>query len=169
VFNALAAIAAGVRSGIALQVCADAVAELRAGEKRGESIAWRGAKIVNDSYNSNPRALDAMVSALRATPIGEGGRRIAVAGEMLELGPTGESLHRACGEHMRASGLDQVIGVRGMASALVEGAGPGALFFETPEEAGEWMAANVRAGDVVLLKASRGVRLERALSALPDA
>lgn len=166
VLNVLAAIAAGLRSGMSLESCATAVGELRAGDKRGEVISWRGARLINDSYNSNPRALDAMVDALRATAVGEGGRRIVVAGEMLELGPEGEALHRACGVRMRESGIDHVLGVCGLAASLVKGAGDGAVFVETPEAAGEWLAANVRMGDVVLLKASRGVRLERALASL---
>jgi len=92
-----------------------------------------------------------------------------VAGEMLELGPEGAALHARCGEAMVRSGVDVVIGVRGLAKRLVETAqygGVRAEFVETPEEAGEWLRANLRAGDVVLLKASRGVRLERALDAL---
>jgi len=100
VHNALAAIAAGLASGISLAECAQALSELRAGDKRGEVVEWRGAKLINDCYNSNPRALDAMVDALLATPVGADGRHIVVAGEMLELGPQGETLHRACGERM---------------------------------------------------------------------
>jgi UDP-N-acetylmuramoyl-tripeptide--D-alanyl-D-alanine ligase len=106
------------------------------------------------------------VDALLAMPVGMGGRRIVVAGEMLELGPEGPGLHTASGRGMRERGVDVVIGVRGLAAALASGFGDGAAFVETPEEAGEWLAANVRAGDAVLLKGSRGVRLERALSAL---
>jgi UDP-N-acetylmuramoyl-tripeptide--D-alanyl-D-alanine ligase len=99
------------------------------------------------------------------------GRHIVVAGEMLELGPEGSALHRACGEHMAARGVDIVVGVRGLAKALVEGAaqqGTEAIFVATPEEAGAWLKANLRPGDAVLLKASRGVRLERALALLAD-
>ena len=168
VLNALAAIAAGLRSGMTIEECASTIGALRAGDKRGELVEWRGAKIINDSYNSNPRALDAMVDALMATRVTEGGRRIVVAGEMLELGPEGEMLHRACGDRMRACGVDAVIGVRGLAAGLAEGAGEAGQFVETPEQAGAWLAANLRAGDVVLLKASRGVRLERALLALAE-
>lgn len=168
VSNALAAIAVGLRSGMTLAACAAAAGELKAGDKRGEVMDWRGAKLINDSYNSNPRALDAMVAALKATPVSDGGRRIVIAGEMLELGPEGAALHRACGERMRDSGVDVVIGVRGLAASLVEGAGEQARFVETPEAAGEWMRENLRAGDVVLLKASRGVRLERALVGLGE-
>lgn len=167
VHNALAAIAVGLQSGMSLAECASAVGELCAGDKRGAVVEWRGAKIVNDCYNSNPRALDAMVDALLAMPLEQGGRHIVVAGEMLELGSEGAALHRACGRQMAARGVDAVVGVRGLAQALVEGAvATKAIFVETPEEAGAWLKANLRAGDAVLLKASRGVRLERALTLL---
>jgi UDP-N-acetylmuramoyl-tripeptide--D-alanyl-D-alanine ligase len=109
-----------------------------------------------------------MVEALGKT---EAKRRIVVAGEMLELGPQGEALHREGGRRMAARGVDVVVGVRGLAAALVEGAAQGgteALFFETPEEAGAWLKQNLREGDVALLKASRGVKLERALDSLAD-
>jgi UDP-N-acetylmuramoyl-tripeptide--D-alanyl-D-alanine ligase len=70
---------------------------------------------------------------------------------------------------MAQRGVDAVIGVRGLAEALVKGAAEGgtnAVFVATPEEAGAWVKANVSAGDAVLFKASRGVRLERAFNTL---
>ena len=169
VHNALAAIAAGCAAGIPVAESALALNELRPGDKRGEIIEWRGAKIINDCYNSNPRALDAMVDALLAMPTK--GRHIVVAGEMLELGAEGEALHRACGRRMESHGVDIVVGVRGLAQSLVEdaqAAGANALFVETPEEAGKWLRENLRSGDAVLLKASRGVKLERALVELSE-
>jgi UDP-N-acetylmuramoyl-tripeptide--D-alanyl-D-alanine ligase len=171
VHNALAAISVGLHSGMALAECAVALGELRAGDRRGEVSEWHGATVINDSYNSNPRALDAMVDALLAIPTSGDGRHIVVAGEMLELGPGGETLHAECGRRMASRGVDVVIGVRGLASALVDGAtrsGTDAIFVATPEEAGAWLRANLRAGDAVLLKASRGVKLERALASLAD-
>jgi UDP-N-acetylmuramoyl-tripeptide--D-alanyl-D-alanine ligase len=168
VLNALAAIAAGVRSGMTLKECAVAIAELRPADKRGEVLQWRGATLINDSYNSNPRALDAMVDALISTP---GKRHIVIAGEMLELGPESAALHAACGRRTATRGVDVVVGVRGAAESLAGAArqsGAEALFVQTPEEAGAWLRTHVRAGDVVLLKASRGVRLERALAELGD-
>ncbi len=171
VHNALAAIAVGLRSGMSLAECAAALGELRAGDKRGQISVWRGATVINDCYNSNPRALDAMVDALLAMPVAGDGRHIVVAGEMLELGPDGEALHRESGQRMAARGVDVVVGVRGLAAGLVEGAAAGgtkAIFVATPEEAGAWLKENLRPGDTVLLKASRGVRLERALAALAD-
>jgi UDP-N-acetylmuramoyl-tripeptide--D-alanyl-D-alanine ligase len=168
VLNALAAITVGLKSGISLQVCAAALQRLEPGDKRGEVLRWHGATLINDCYNSNPRALDAMVDALMAMP---GERHIVIAGEMLELGPEARALHAACGQRMAERGVSSVLGVRGAAADLVDAAligGADALFVDTPEAAGEWMGANLRAGDVVLLKASRGVRLEKALKALGD-
>ncbi len=161
VYNALAGIAVGLESGMPLRQCIDALAILRPSDKRGEQIVWRGARIVDDSYNSNPRALDAMVDALMAV---EATRHIVVAGEMLELGPDADKLHADCGAHMRARGVDAVVGVRGHAAALAAAAG--GVFVASPEDAGAWMLANLREGDAVLLKASRGVRLEKALAVL---
>lgn len=166
VMNALAAIAVGLQSGMGLAECAAAVSELRVGDKRGEVLHWRGAALINDSYNSNPRALDAMVDALMAMP---GERHIVVAGEMLELGPEAESLHAACGRRMGERGVSFVVGVRGVAEALVRGAREGGLeaeFVKDAEAAGKWLQKNVRAGDAVLVKASRGVKLEKALAGL---
>jgi UDP-N-acetylmuramoyl-tripeptide--D-alanyl-D-alanine ligase len=80
-------------------------------------------------------------------------------------------LHRESGRHAAEKKIDLVIGVRGMARAVAEaacGAGTQAQFVETPEQAGEWLAQNLRPGDAVLLKASRGVRLERALEMLQE-
>jgi UDP-N-acetylmuramoyl-tripeptide--D-alanyl-D-alanine ligase len=127
-----------------------------------------GATIINDCYNSNPRALEAMIDTLASM---KADRRILVVGEMLELGPTAEALHRECGKHAAEKKIDIVIGVRGMARAVAEAAcgfGTQAQFVETPEQAGEWLARNLRQGDAVLLKASRGVKLERALDLLQD-
>jgi UDP-N-acetylmuramoyl-tripeptide--D-alanyl-D-alanine ligase len=167
VLNALAAYAVGSASGVEQFDSIGALERMRPGEKRGNLVEWRGAEIVNDCYNSNPKALDGMVEALKRT---EAKRRIVVAGEMLELGPEGERLHEACGEAM--AGVDVVLGVRGLAREIVAGAaalGVHAEFVETPEQAGEWLRENLRAGDVVLLKASRGVKLERALEVLGKA
>src|SRR5215472_7998577 len=104
-----------------------------------------------------------MVDALAAM---KAGRKIAVAGEMLELGPAGEEMHRNAGKHVAEKKIDVLLGVRGLAQAMVEGArqaGAKAEFVATPEEAGDWLARQTRDGDVVLLKASRGVKLEKAL------
>ncbi len=168
VLNALAAIAVGVKSGIALPVCCGALEQMRATAKRGDVTEWRGVKLINDCYNSNPKALESMIASLRVV---EAKRRILVAGEMLELGPEGARLHAQCGDAAAEAGVDVVIGVRGLARELVTAAkarGVAAEFVESPEQAGAWLRENLREGDVVLLKASRGVRLERALESLVE-
>jgi UDP-N-acetylmuramoyl-tripeptide--D-alanyl-D-alanine ligase len=163
IYNALAGVAVGLQYGVPLEAAAASLATLSAGDKRGEILKINGATVINDCYNSNPKALDGMVRSLARIPAQ---RRIVVAGEMLELGPAGEAMHRESGRHMAEAGIDMVIGVRGLAKAIVDSAkesGVQAEFMGTPEEAGAWLKREVKPGDAVLLKASRGVRLERAL------
>ncbi len=165
VYNALAAAAIGLERGLTPSEVVAALGRLVPGDKRGETLRIGGATVLNDCYNSNPEALDAMVRALVELPAE---RHIVVAGEMLELGTQAAELHRQCGRHMAEQGIDVVLGVRGHAQELVAAAkeaGALAEFVATPEAAGEWLAREVRPGDAVLLKASRGVRLERALEA----
>ena len=162
--NGLAAIAVGLESGIPLDECAAALNHLRPPDKRGELLQFHGATIINDCYNSNPEALKSMIATLAAMPAK---RRILVAGEMLELGPEGPRLHRECGEVAAGQGIDLIVGVRGNAQYIVEGArqaGALALFISGAQEAGEWLKGELREGDAALLKASRGVGLERALA-----
>ncbi len=168
IYNALAAAAAAMERGISPSQAASALSSIAPPDKRGQVLQLHGATIINDCYNSNPRALEAMIDTLASM---KAERRILVVGEMLELGPTAEVLHRECGKHAAEKKIDVVIGVRGMARAVAEaacGSGTQAQFVETPEQAGEWLAHNLRTGDAVLLKASRGVKLERALDMLQD-
>jgi UDP-N-acetylmuramoyl-tripeptide--D-alanyl-D-alanine ligase len=161
--NALAAVAVGLERAIPLSEAAAALATLKPADKRGQVVQVGNIRVINDCYNSNPKALEAMVDALAAMPAK---RRIVVAGEMLELGPAGEQMHRSVGQHIANKKMDVLVGVRGLAQPMVEAAkkrGIRAEFVATPEEAGEWLAREARDGDVVLLKASRGVKLERAL------
>jgi UDP-N-acetylmuramoyl-tripeptide--D-alanyl-D-alanine ligase len=161
--NALAAVAVGVDRGLTLVEAVSALATLVPADKRGQVVQLGNIMVINDCYNSNPRALEAMVDSLAGTPAK---RRIVVAGEMLELGPAGEEMHRRSGQHVAEKKIDALLGVRGLARPMVEAAsqaGMRAVFVSTAEEAGEWLARETRDGDVVLLKGSRGVKLERAL------
>lgn len=167
VLNALAAISVGLASALPLAACCEALEHLQPTAKRGEIIEWRGARLINDSYNSNPLALNAMIATLVHSTAQ---RRILVAGEMLELGPDAPTLHAECGRAAAFAGIDLVIGVRGLARGLAEAAseaGAVTRFFETPQAAGDWLREELRPGDLVLLKASRGVRLEALLEAFP--
>ncbi len=163
VSNALAAVAVGVQQGLAPSEAIRALATLAASEKRGQVLQLGNITVINDCYNSNPKALKAMVDALAGMP---GKRHIVVAGEMLELGPTGEEMHRDAGRYIAGKKIDVLLGVRGLAQAAVEAAkqaGIRAEFVASAEEAGEWLRRETREGDAVLLKASRGVKLEKAL------
>jgi len=163
VWNALAAVSVGLARGLKLSETVAALATLRPADQRGQVLQLGNITIIDDCYNSNPKALHAMIDALAAMPAS---RRILVAGEMLELGPAGEEMHRAAGRHAAAKRVDLLVGVRGLAEAMVEAAkqaGAHAEFVATPDQAGEWLAREARDGDVVLLKASRGVKLEKAL------
>jgi UDP-N-acetylmuramoyl-tripeptide--D-alanyl-D-alanine ligase len=142
---------------------AAALATLVPSDKRGQVVQIGNIMVINDCYNSNPKALDSMVDALSTMPAS---RRIVVAGEMLELGLASDEMHRRSGQHIAERGVDLLLGVRGQAQHVVEAArkhGVKAQFVATPEEAGEWLAHEAHDGDVVLMKASRGVKLERAL------
>jgi UDP-N-acetylmuramoyl-tripeptide--D-alanyl-D-alanine ligase len=132
-------------------------------DKRGQVVKVDNITVINDCYNSNPKALESMVSALAAM---SARRHIVVAGEMLELGSAGAEMHRRAGTYIGDQKIDVLIGVRGLAQQMVDAAaksGTDAMFVATPEEAGEWLAQEAKPGDIVLLKASRGVKLELAL------
>ena len=163
VSNALAAVAVALERGLTPSEAVEALRTLAPADRRGQVVQLGNITVINDCYNSNPKALNAMVDVLAAIPAK---RHIVVAGEMLELGSLGEELHRKAGRHMAEKKIDVLLGVRGLAQPMVEAArqaGIRAEFVPTPETAGEWLAQETRGGDVVLLKASRGVKLERAL------
>ena len=163
VMNLLAAIAVAREFGVGAENMRAAVSSFAAGNMRGQRSEHDGIVIWNDCYNSNPEAAQSMLDVLHETPAG---RRIAVLGEMLELGAAGEELHRRVGRYAAARGVDLLIGVRGTARAMVEAAaqaGIAAEFFEDAAEAGERAREVARAGDAVLFKGSRGVKVEKAL------
>jgi UDP-N-acetylmuramoyl-tripeptide--D-alanyl-D-alanine ligase len=164
--NALAGLAVALEAGVDLDAAVAALASLTAGDKRGQVMEIGGATLLNDSYNSNPEALRSMIRSLAARPAR---RRILVAGEMLELGEQGPALHAACGSAAAEAGLDLVVGVHGNAEHLAAAAcagGVAALFLSDAEAAGRWLIQNIQPGDVVLVKGSRGVHLERAIEAV---
>jgi UDP-N-acetylmuramoyl-tripeptide--D-alanyl-D-alanine ligase len=161
--NALAGLAVALEAGVELDAAVVALAALTAGDKRGQVMEIGGATLLNDSYNSNPEALRSMIRTLAARPAR---RRILVAGEMLELGEQGPALHAACGCAAAEAGLDLVAGVQGNAEHLAAAActgGVAALFLPDAEAAGHWLKQTLQPGDVVLIKGSRGVHLERVI------
>lgn len=172
VLNVLAAMATAHTFGIYPREARETLATFQPPKMRGEVQAFEGARLINDCYNSNPRALRFMLEVLKRTPAE--GRRIAVLGEMLELGPSSPMLHYDAGKDAAAA-ADYLIAVRGEARHFVEGAleaglpPASAAFFDTPVAAGAHLVSLIRPGDVVLFKASRGVRLEEAIQRLTSA
>jgi UDP-N-acetylmuramoyl-tripeptide--D-alanyl-D-alanine ligase len=159
--NALAAIAAGVALGAPLAEMADRVANIGFSRFRGERLEMGdGIVLVNDCYNANPVSMRAALRHLAS--IGDG-RRIAVLGEMAELGPEAPSYHRGVGEQARDAGVELLVGV----GAPARDYGPDELV-GTPEEAAELLAARLEPGDTVLVKGSRSAGLEAVAETLPE-
>jgi len=159
--NALAALAIGAALNAPLAEMADRVANIGFSRFRGERLEMGdGIVLVNDCYNANPVSMRAALNHL--TSIGDG-RRIAVLGEMAELGPDGPGYHREIGERARAAEVGLLIGVGEPARDY----GPDELV-GTPEEAAELLAAQLEPGDTVLVKGSRSAGLEAVAEALED-
>jgi UDP-N-acetylmuramoyl-tripeptide--D-alanyl-D-alanine ligase len=171
VLNALAAIAAASQWNIGVAEAQSVLPTMRTPSMRGELIRFtNGFALINDSYNSSPAALQAMIDLLAATPGFK--RRILAAGEMRELGPSSKQLHREGGEFAAKTGkIDFVIGVQGDAASLVEGATTGMFkdhtrFFSTPSAAAAFLGGLVQPGDLLLVKGSRSVKMEQIVDAL---
>ena len=164
--NILAGLAVARVFGIAPERLREPVRALRAGKMRGERFLHQGITIWNDCYNSNPEAAKLMLAALRDV---QARRRIAVLGEMLELGRWAEVLHREVGTYAAGCGISVLVGIRGAARQLVDAAissgqaRDAAFFFDEPKPAGDFLKTVVREGDVVLFKGSRGTQVEKAL------
>jgi UDP-N-acetylmuramoyl-tripeptide--D-alanyl-D-alanine ligase len=166
VSNVLAAIATARALHIAPENLREAVRTLAVAKMRGERFERAGTTVINDSYNANPEAMRSMLEVLRDTPAR---RRIAVLGEMLELGREAGNLHRDIGQFAAEQGINVLLGIRGAARLMVDGAveaglsGNAAYFFDSSEAAGDFLRGMVRQGDAILFKGSRGVAVEKAL------
>lgn len=166
VLNILAGLAVASLYGIGAADLADVVRQLEVPLMRGRRFVQDGVVIFDDCYNSNPDAARSMIDLLRDSP---GERRIAVLGEMLELGAWSERLHRDVGHYAAASGIDFVFGVHGAAEYLVAAArdagmsADAAQFFPDAFAAGDSLRPMGRPGDVILFKGSRGTHVEHAL------
>ena len=164
--NVLAATTVAVEYGIGLDQIGAEIARLQPADRRGTVRRLRdGITLIDDSYNSSPsalrRALEVVAHEARDT------RSIAVLGEMLELGTHSIALHAACGRAAAAAGLSRVFTVGGAAAralasaAVIAGMQPEAVsYFETSEQAAPAVVTAVDAGDLVLVKGSRGTRTD---------
>ncbi|HTG93101.1 MAG TPA: UDP-N-acetylmuramoyl-tripeptide--D-alanyl-D-alanine ligase [Pyrinomonadaceae bacterium] len=168
--NALAAAAVGTSFKLTPSQIAEALRHAVPPKMRGEIFDFAaGFTVIDDSYNSNPRSLLNMVRTM--TEGGKDKRRlIVVAGEMLELGPDEIQLHRNAGRDVHTLGVDLVWGVRGLGREIVAGANEAGAtatrFFENSAEAAAALIEEVREGDLVLVKGSRGVATDKIVVAL---
>jgi UDP-N-acetylmuramoyl-tripeptide--D-alanyl-D-alanine ligase len=166
ILNLLAGIAVAGLYDIRPEELTGVVSGLSAGSMRGQRLIHNGILILNDCYNSNPDAARVMIDVLRETPAK---RRIAVLGEMLELGHWAESLHRDVGNYVANCRIDVLVGIRGAARHLVDAAREAgqavdaAFFFPDTTAAGDHLRQIARPGDVILFKGSRGTHVEQAL------
>ncbi len=166
VSNLLAGIAVAGVYGIAPERLTERVRNIQPGKMRGERFRHREILVFNDCYNSNPDAARAMLAVLRDTPAR---RRVAVLGEMLELGRWAEPLHRDVGNYAAECGIDVLVGLRGAACFMLDAAkraglrADAAFFFDDPVAAGRLVRSLAQSGDAVLFKGSRGVHVELAL------
>jgi UDP-N-acetylmuramoyl-tripeptide--D-alanyl-D-alanine ligase len=170
--NALAAAAVGVSFGLSAEQIAEALSTARPPKMRGEIVDFAaGFTVIDDSYNSNPRSLLNMVRTMAEARAGRK-RLVVIAGEMLELGPEEASLHHAAGREIAETGVNVLWGVRGLAKDLVAGAEQAGLaearFFASSDDAANEIVKEVREGDLVLVKGSRGVATERVVNALKE-
>ncbi len=167
--NFLAAAAAAHHLGVPPEAIVEAATQMKAARSRGQVRGLgEGVTLLDDSYNSNPAAVEAAVTALgMAAP----GRRVVFLGDMLELGPTGPDLHRETGARL-ASRADVVVGVGALGRSFVEGARAAGVaasaLHEFPDSAAAAQEAGriVEPGDAVLVKGSRGARMEKVVEAL---
>jgi UDP-N-acetylmuramoyl-tripeptide--D-alanyl-D-alanine ligase len=169
VHNFLAAAASAHRLGIAAEQIAERATQLKAAARRGQVSRLRqDVTLLDDSYNSNPVAVQAAVAALG---MAAKGRRVAFLGDMLELGKDAARLHEETGEQV-AGALDLVVGVGAQSASLLKGAGKrglakeALLWFADAPAAAAAAPEIVKPGDVVLVKGSRGVRMEQVAEAL---
>jgi UDP-N-acetylmuramoyl-tripeptide--D-alanyl-D-alanine ligase len=170
--NAVAAAAACYAAGLPLQECAAGINDVRFSDGRGQTLQVGTLCLIDDTYNSNPAAVAAAVDHLVLLAAKRGGRAVAVLGDMLELGPDAEDFHEQAGAGAAQAGVSALWGVGPLSAATVRGF---RQWWEANATQGqEWSAehigssedggavvAGLRAGDVVLVKASRGVKLEK--------
>jgi UDP-N-acetylmuramoyl-tripeptide--D-alanyl-D-alanine ligase len=167
--NLLAAIAAARTAGISWDGIERGIRDIKPAYHRGIVIPWHGATIYDDTYNSNPYAVARAIELLRQA---DAQRRIAVIGDMLELGEKELDFHRDTGWAIPTSDVDVVIGVGPRSKALLDGAREAGFgderlhHFDDAQSAGEFLKTFIRPGDLVLVKASRGIGLDRIIAML---
>ena len=164
--NILAATAVGVHFDVPLAAMAECASRLKPAHHRGDVLRLgKGVVVIDDSYNANPTATRRAIETLLSSQTS--GRRVAVIGEMLELGDHGEALHAQVGEAAAKAGVDKLVAIGGpnAVAAAVAAIMAGlprdrAHYFKTSDDAANAFASFVQPGDLVLVKGSRGIRTD---------
>ena len=170
VHNALAAVAVGCELGIPMEDVIKGIAGFSPTKMRMDIIALNGLKIINDAYNASPQSMEAALNVLKE--IGGKGRKIAVLGDMLELGDWAEKAHFDVGGFAAAGRIDQIVAVGNNARYIADGAleagyPPSQIkYFKSNEEALEFLKGNLLYEDVILIKGSRGIKMEEIVKGL---
>jgi UDP-N-acetylmuramoyl-tripeptide--D-alanyl-D-alanine ligase len=172
VLNALAAAAVGHGLGLSTTAIVRGLSKFRPATMRSEVHRLRDLTIINDCYNANPASMRAAIDLLVGLEAGH--RTIAILGDMLELGAGTEALHREVGQHLAMQGVSELIACGILGHRIAEGAIAGGMAAARIHDAADAMEAIgvvtslVRPGDVVLVKGSRGMRMERVVDALKN-
>lgn len=167
VYNALAAVCAGLNFGVSVEECIKGLKECEYTSRRLEIIEHKGIEIINDCYNSSPDSIRAALKVLKAS---SAGNKIAVLGDVLEMGEFAAKAHYDLGKDVAESGIAMLVTAGENAAKIAEGAGDNGFdnvkIYETTEAAAEAIAGLVRAGDSVLVKASHGMHFEKITEAI---
>lgn len=169
VYNALAAIAAGLELSVPIKDIIDGIAQFRTGRMRMDIIVNHGLTVINDAYNASPQSVKAALDVLDEL---ECSRRIAVLGDMLELGEWSVQAHMQTGTDAAACRLDYIVTVGADAAHIAKGAvaagfpADRAMSFSTNGEALEFLEQILKHGDAVLVKGSRGMKMEEIVQRL---
>jgi UDP-N-acetylmuramoyl-tripeptide--D-alanyl-D-alanine ligase len=170
ILNALAAAAVGHAMGLNPATIAEGLARFRPAAMRSQVLTVGGIRIINDCYNANPASMKAAIDLL--IELGAGGRSVAVLGDMLELGPSAPALHREVGAYLAEKGVAHLIACGPLGKHLADGAraagmaGERVMHEPDAARAGAALQALAQEGDVVLVKASRGMKMEQAVDML---
>ncbi len=170
VYNALAAMAAGVELGIPVESIIQGIAKFSSGNMRLNIITHNGIKIINDAYNASPNSMEAAINVLK--DVAAGGRSAAVLGDMLELGDWAPEAHRGVGIFAAAKAVSCLVAVGQNARYIAQGARESGMpeaqihSFDSNEEAIRYLRTWLQSGDVVLVKGSRGMKMEQIVEEL---
>ena len=170
VYNALAAICVGIEMGITPAKIISGLLEYKSGKMRMNIVVHKGLKIINDSYNASPESVEAALNVLKES--GKGMRTIAVLGDMLELGEFSEKLHSDIGKFAASKNIDLIITVGKEACRITFGAIESGMdkknivsFYNTTD-ANKFLDKNLNENDVILVKGSRGMKMEKVVEHL---